>query len=202
MKKSYILASLVLSLFANSALAEVIEITTQDEFDETIKNGKVVVKFYAPWCGACEQSEGPYNEASEKVKDVTFAKVNVETLPKLSQEYDASAIPTFVYLIDGEKINSDVGGKSTKERMIEAVNANFAQSVNSSVEAAHSEISKETTEHHVAAQAQAAAHDQAHHDEAAGILGKIKAAIMWVFTSIKNLFVGIIDTIKGFFGRK
>lgn len=199
MKKSYILTSLILSLFVNSAVANVVEITSEEQFNDTIQNGKVVVKFYAEWCGGCEQSKKPFEEAAEELKDVTFAKVNVDKLPELSQEHGASSIPLFEFFINGEKVNSNVGGKSTTDRMIEAVNSNFAQSVDSSVDATQSEISKETAEHKVAADAQAAA--QAHHAEEAGILAKIKAAIMWVFTSIKKLFVGIIDTIKGFFGR-
>lgn len=195
MKKFHILSSLVLSLLASTATARFVEITTEEEFNDVINNGNVIVKFYATWCGACKHCAEPYKKVAQEFEDVTFANVDIDKLPEIGHEYAKEGYPTFVFFKDGEKIDDAVGGKS-EEKIRQDARTKFVGSVDSSVDATHSEVSQQKSEH--AAPAPAAEH----HPESTGILEKIKAAIMWVFTTIKNVFVGIIDTIKGFFGRK
>ena len=62
------------------------------EFDEAIKGDKVLVDFYADWCGPCKMIS-PILEQVEKEEDVTIVKVNVDELQDLAMQYGVMTIP-------------------------------------------------------------------------------------------------------------
>ena len=51
---------------------------TESTFDDTIKEGTVLVDFWAPWCGPCRQFTPIFEKTSDAYPDVVFAKVNTE----------------------------------------------------------------------------------------------------------------------------
>ena len=74
---------------------------TDQNFNSEVKEfqGKVLVDFWAPWCGPC-QILGPIiedigKELGDKVKVV---KVNVDEQNELAAEFDITAIPTSFFL--------------------------------------------------------------------------------------------------------
>ena len=82
---------------------------TQENHDETIKDGIVLIDFWAAWCGPCRQFAPVYERSSDKHGDVTFAKVDTEDQPELAQRYDVQAIPTLVIYRDGIPIFGQPG---------------------------------------------------------------------------------------------
>ena len=62
--------------------------------------GKVLVDFYADWCGPCK-AMGPTLDAFQKVSDVPLVKVNVDQERDLATKYDVRGIPCFIYMEDG-----------------------------------------------------------------------------------------------------
>ena len=95
----------------------------KDNFQETIKKGKVVVDFWAEWCGPCKML-GPIFEAlDEEMDGITFAKVDVDDNQDLAGEHGVRGIPTMVFFKDGKEINRLVGAlpKDALKAKIESI---------------------------------------------------------------------------------
>ena len=82
-----------------------------DNFNELIKEGIVLVDFYAEWCGPCKMM-GPVLESLE---DINVIKVNVDNFGGLSEEYRIMSIPTLIFFKDGVKVNEIVGFHSKEQ---------------------------------------------------------------------------------------
>lgn len=60
-------------------------------------NKRAFIKFYAPWCGHCQQAAPAFEDAAKmsKSSDVLFVKVNGENAPDVTQSYNIVGYPTF-----------------------------------------------------------------------------------------------------------
>ena len=74
---------------------------TSTDHDQTVKDGIVLIDFWASWCGPCRQFAPVYERVSERNDDAVFAKVDTEAEPELAQMYGITAIPTLVVYRDG-----------------------------------------------------------------------------------------------------
>jgi thioredoxin 1 len=74
---------------------------TSTDHDQTVKDGIVLIDFWASWCGPCRQFAPVFERVSERNEDAVFAKVDTEAEPELSQMYGITAIPTLVVYRDG-----------------------------------------------------------------------------------------------------
>ncbi|MBE6158672.1 MAG: thioredoxin [Firmicutes bacterium] len=88
---------------------------TDKEFDESIKSGKVLVDFYAEWCGPCKMLSPVVDELSEELKDVTFFKLNVDESDEVVRNYSVMSIPTLLVFEEGELKATSVGFKNKEE---------------------------------------------------------------------------------------
>ena len=84
------------------------------EFDEAIKGDKVLVDFYADWCGPCKMIS-PVLEQVEKEEDVTVVKVNVDELQDLAMQFGVMTIPNLKLFEKGKIKNENVGLMSKEE---------------------------------------------------------------------------------------
>ena len=62
---------------------------------------KVVIDFYADWCGPCKRIAPEYVKLSEKYTDIVFLKVDADNSEALSESFNVSALPTFLFLNKG-----------------------------------------------------------------------------------------------------
>ena len=77
-------------------------------FLEEVKEGTVVVDFWAPWCGPC-RALGPIIERVAENTGIKFAKVNVDENPELCEKFNISSIPFVAKLKDGKLVDSFLG---------------------------------------------------------------------------------------------
>ena len=95
---------------------------TKDNFD-SIQNGgkKVLLDFYADWCGPCRMVSPIVDEIAQERTDIVVGKVNVDNEPELAKQYRVMSIPMLVVLKDGEVVESVVGARP-KEAILEMLN--------------------------------------------------------------------------------
>lgn len=89
---------------------------TNGKFDDFIKEGVVLIDFYADWCMPCVMMGPIVDEVAEKLKGkAKVAKVNVEDGQEIAQKFNVSSIPNFVLFKDGKVVDQFVGGMSEEE---------------------------------------------------------------------------------------
>ena len=86
-------------------------LTSNDNFNELIKNGDILVDFYAEWCGPCKMLA----PILEKIDFVEVIKINVDEFHELAQEYGVMSIPTLIAFRNGEIINKVIGLQDLEE---------------------------------------------------------------------------------------
>ena len=94
-------------------------LSNANEFEGEVKEGLVLVDFYADWCGPC-QMLAPNLEQLDKEGGVKIIKVNVDDIPELTRQFRVMSIPTLMLFKDG-KINKKVLGFMPIESLREFV---------------------------------------------------------------------------------
>ncbi len=86
-----------------------IQLENVKQFDEEIKEGVVLVDFFASWCGPCKML-GPVLEAvADEVPEAKIVKVNVDEFPQLASKFSVYSIPTLVLFKNGKAVATHVG---------------------------------------------------------------------------------------------
>ncbi len=85
-------------------------IITQNEFDEAVKEGLVLVDFYADWCGPCKMMGPVLEQLQQKLEgQLTIYKVNVDNDMELARRFNIISIPNLFLLKDGEVVDQVMG---------------------------------------------------------------------------------------------
>ena len=69
---------------------------------------------FATWCGPCQKVAPIFVELSEKFPDIEFLKVDVDVADEISEGFEVTSLPTFIFLnkgniykkIEGADLNS------------------------------------------------------------------------------------------------
>ena len=95
---------------------------TETTFQETVldSDGKVIVDFWAEWCGPCHAVAPVLDRIADERDDVKIVKVNVDHEQGLALKYGVSSIPLMVLFENGEPQASVVGAmpKGAIERQL------------------------------------------------------------------------------------
>ena len=89
----------------------------KDNFEEEVlkSDKKVLVDFWADWCGPCKMLSPVIDKLAEELDDVKVCKVNVDTEPTISIEYNIMSIPTLIVFENCVEVNRSVGLVSKEE---------------------------------------------------------------------------------------
>ena len=87
----------------------------EEDFNNLIQ-GKVLVDFYADWCGPCKR----IGSILEEINDIDILKVNVDLFQNISNKYGVMSIPTLIIFDKGNEIKKSIGFK-TKNELLEFI---------------------------------------------------------------------------------
>lgn len=113
--------------FLNIRGGEVLEPKSQEEIEDILLSASatkklVVIDFSATWCGPCKMIAPLYHELSEmpENQDIVFLKVDVDENSETAMKYSVSAMPTFLFIKEGEVIERLMGANPGKlQEMLE-----------------------------------------------------------------------------------
>jgi thioredoxin 1 len=75
-----------------------------EELSEIPQQGLVVIDFFATWCGPCKAIAPLYEKLAGIFTEITCVKVDVDESQELVDNFGVRAMPTFVFLKDGEVV--------------------------------------------------------------------------------------------------
>lgn len=89
---------------------------SKENFQEIVVNAekKVLLDFWAPWCGPCRMVLPVVEEIAEERDDIVVGKVNVDEQPELANQYGVMTIPTLIVFENGQELQRSVGAKNKK----------------------------------------------------------------------------------------
>ena len=83
----------------------------KSNYEQVVLNAdrKVLLDFWAPWCGPCRMVVPLVEEIAEENADIVVGKVNVDVETELSNQFGIMTIPTLVVIENGKIINKAIG---------------------------------------------------------------------------------------------
>ncbi len=92
------------------------KLNSENFTNEVINNsGKVLVDFYADWCGPCRMLAPVIDEIAQENDDILVGKVNVDEYSDLAISFGIVSIPTLIVMKNGEAVGKLIGVRPKEE---------------------------------------------------------------------------------------
>ena len=79
------------------------------EFNNETAKGKVLVDFFATWCGPCKMLSHILEKVASEHEDLTVLKVDVDEVGDVAAQYGIRSIPTLILFEDGKAVDMKLG---------------------------------------------------------------------------------------------
>lgn len=95
----------------------VVHIENAKDFAPEVLNaqGKVLVDFWASWCGPCMMMAPVLEQLDAAYPDLKVVKVNVDAAQEPAMQFGIDSIPAFLLFENGKVISKTVGAMPMKE---------------------------------------------------------------------------------------
>ena len=82
---------------------------SEETFKNDIKDGVVLVDFFATWCGPCKMLSPILEDLANDRNSLKIVKMDVDENPNIAKEYGIMSVPTLILFKDGVEIAKQTG---------------------------------------------------------------------------------------------
>src|SRR5687767_8535459 len=106
--------------------SEKVKTFTDSDFDQSVKDGVVLVDFWAEWCAPCRRLAPTVDQLAEEYHGrMTVAKVNIDDNPNTPTQFMIRGIPTLLLFKDGA-LKETIVGLAAKDDLVRLIDKHVA----------------------------------------------------------------------------
>ena len=86
----------------------------KENFDDEIATGRILVDFFATWCGPCKMLSGVLENVEDSI-GMPILKIDVDKHEELARRFRVMSIPTVILFEDGKEVKKKIGFMNEKK---------------------------------------------------------------------------------------